>query len=276
MIPLEAIQQNYYKLKIKLTLTNLVFLNSYILTEEVTFSVNSSLKTEVSNNTVDVSNAVTEFNATLKKGVEIPEYKITPVVGMKINNTVQNWRERLDFTLLVDWNFYEIGDERKHFPGEPIPDVIDNLTNTHDLKFDFTDACNINYFKNNYAINKIISKTNVNLYTAKLAVENKTAIDYNQKKVFDSQEGVDGILINPYDKWQNEFVWNIQISNINYSVSQITLIPQKTYEVISVPQLNFAKASEYVINYQLNAWNKFLENQQDLALKFIKAHEKQL
>ncbi|ARU91148.1 hypothetical protein SCLARK_00426 [Spiroplasma clarkii] len=69
---------------------------------------------------------------------------------------------------------------------------------------------------------------------------------------------------------------NIQISNINYSVSQITLIPQKTYEIIAVPQLNFAKVNEYAINYQMNAWNKFLENQQDLALKFIKAHEKQL
>ncbi|WP_146637335.1 hypothetical protein [Spiroplasma clarkii] len=275
LIPVKFVKLNYYNLKLNLGLKLIGFFGQDF-DGKIDFPVNTSLKTESKDNSVDVTNAITEFSMTTRKNGTGRQIKTFSAAGMKIDNVVQNWNDRLDFTLTIQWKFYGILEKDEKFLDVNIDRLVSELNEGKQVEFNLDDSSEIKYFKTNYLIPVLASSKTAEGFSEKISTTNQTVFDSIVQRVEESDSGTSGILLNPNDKWQNEFVRNIQISNINYSVSQITLIPQKTYEVISVPQLNFAKASEYVINYQLNAWNKFLENQQDLALKFIKAHEKQL
>ncbi|ARU91153.1 hypothetical protein SCLARK_00431 [Spiroplasma clarkii] len=275
LIPVEFVKLNYYNLKLNLGL-KLIGAFGHGYDGKIDFPVNTSLKTESKNNSVDVTNAITEFSMTTRKNGTGHQTKTFSAAGMKIDNVVQNWNDRLDFTLTIQWKFYGILEKDQQFLDANIDRLVSELNEGKRIEFNLDDSSEIKYFKTNYLIPVLASSKTAEGFSEKISTTNQTVFDSRAQRVEESDPGTSGILLNPNDKWQNEFVRNIQISNINYSVSQITLIPQKTYEIISSEQLNFTNFSEYQINYQMNAWNKFYENQQGLALKFIKAHEKQL
>ncbi|ARU91147.1 hypothetical protein SCLARK_00425 [Spiroplasma clarkii] len=183
LIPAELVKLNHYDLKTDFTIVDKSFILTFKHYFKLNFSVNTSLKTEVKDKTIDVANVFTEFNIESKADSVWHSSSIFPIVGMKINNAVKNWNDRLDFALSLNWDYYEIPDDRKKFSNERIPEEIISLFKQIKIEFNLDDSSEIKYFKNNYIVQNLTSSKNSSKFAAEITTANKTIFDSDTRKV---------------------------------------------------------------------------------------------